>query len=1139
MPELKANTEVKVRIGSFVDAADGVTPETGVTLGAADQAEVLKHGSDTVVDISGATWAAVTNCDGWYVLTLTASLTDTEGQLDVIVQDSSVCLPVVRSFMVLSQAAYDSKYAAKDSGYMDVNVKAVSEDTTAADDLELFIEALGTDDKALISTDAQDLSGTLDVNTKTITAGIIDATATGITNWASLSIDASGRVDVGVWNGTDLDTTNPLPNAAPDAAGGLPISDAGGLDLDAVLDAAVSSRSSHSAADAAAAVSARIGIAYCTVNATGSTTSKVRIGTMTPEYRKNTGVEIEAFRGSIVQFLDGDLAGEYGRIWDVFSTGDYWDLFIVEELSGIPASGVHCVIVPFAPMPDYFDSFNVDSAGSVVLADDSITSAKFDESTAFPLKSADTGSTQLARVGAGGDTLETISDQLDGVSTFDASSDTVDVGKINGKTRPAEVLAAQLYGYADDAVFVPADNDGTDADRFAKLDAAYTSAGSATPGGNALSTTNRACVLIPPGRYDVGAATWAVDTDYVDLIALVPEKGGDRKEFDADKDGSITYGTTDLGECRPSRTEIYCDDAGVDTVTQSASDVRMKGFSITHLSDSTDAAAALYVSATDNSACRYEQIYLWTRVCNSTVMPTRFALHVDGVWRECIANGYAWRCPNDDANAAQFKATMIDCQAGSFSYAGDYAQDREGTHKMARCRMIRCKSIGGHNGGSSGYASFAGCGVWAMDIDSDCYFEDCEALGGRSFGLGADCDGTFVRCHAGDYSFGSTLNYLMPGDFGGKAYDCIGGANSFGGTNVSGYGTLSGQLHRCIATGSSKSWRVNSGAIIDGCLLEVSGANEHCLTIIADTDVPVITNSTLLVEVADDGASTGVPIYAAEAQKVVAAGNRYNNTANDADGLGANVTNLGTFAELNELGAIYAKLPSKAYLAGTANADGDVEADEMTGSLSTTVTDINAAALAKFLTTDTGESEAVAGSVGKIAQGSAGLTASEIADAVFDEALADHTTEDTFGNVLNDLTEESSGTYRFTEAALAEAPTNTSITVSSTTVGEAPIVNFSKRQYESFGTETITAESSQDGDSHTLVAYTPDDPDTAVFRLTTAGGDISASGTTITISADDTYMTTARVLKYVLFNTTDDTVVSRGSIHVHANPDVS
>lgn len=40
---------------------------------------------------------------------------------------------------------------------------------------------------------------------------------------------------VASWNNVPLATTNPLPSAAADAAGGLPISDAGGLDLDAKL----------------------------------------------------------------------------------------------------------------------------------------------------------------------------------------------------------------------------------------------------------------------------------------------------------------------------------------------------------------------------------------------------------------------------------------------------------------------------------------------------------------------------------------------------------------------------------------------------------------------------------------------------------------------------------------------------------------------------------------------------------------------------------------------------------------------------------------------------------------------------------------------------------------------------------------
>lgn len=47
------------------------------------------------------------------------------------------------------------------------------------------------------------------------------------------------EVAVVTWNGVALGTTNPLPNAPADAAGGLPISDAGALDLDALNTAAV------------------------------------------------------------------------------------------------------------------------------------------------------------------------------------------------------------------------------------------------------------------------------------------------------------------------------------------------------------------------------------------------------------------------------------------------------------------------------------------------------------------------------------------------------------------------------------------------------------------------------------------------------------------------------------------------------------------------------------------------------------------------------------------------------------------------------------------------------------------------------------------------------------------------------------
>jgi len=51
------------------------------------------------------------------------------------------------------------------------------------------------------------------------------------------------------------------------------------------------------------------------------------------------------------------------------------------------------------------------------LVADAIKATTYDESTAYPITDADTGATRIARTGADGDTLETLSDQIDGVQT--------------------------------------------------------------------------------------------------------------------------------------------------------------------------------------------------------------------------------------------------------------------------------------------------------------------------------------------------------------------------------------------------------------------------------------------------------------------------------------------------------------------------------------------------------------------------------------------------------------------------------------------------------------------------------------------------------------------------------------------------
>ena len=136
---LAANTAVDVLIGPFVDETDGKTAETALTLSQAD-IKLSKNGQALAQKNDNT--AAAHDANGYYNCELDATDTNTEGTLTLIVHESGA-LPVRHDFMVISQAAYASIVGAKDSGYMDVNVKAISEDTTAADNCELMFDGTG------------------------------------------------------------------------------------------------------------------------------------------------------------------------------------------------------------------------------------------------------------------------------------------------------------------------------------------------------------------------------------------------------------------------------------------------------------------------------------------------------------------------------------------------------------------------------------------------------------------------------------------------------------------------------------------------------------------------------------------------------------------------------------------------------------------------------------------------------------------------------------------------------------------------------------------------------------------------------------------------------------------------------------
>lgn len=133
-------------------------------------AQISKDGAATAAtDDTNPTELDATDAPGIYIFDLTQA--ETNADMIVIAPVSSTADILIEPLIIYTTPG--------DSTAIDANVKEVSDDETAANDLELFIEALGTDDKVLVSTDAQDLSGTLDVNTKTITDGAITAAKLG------------------------------------------------------------------------------------------------------------------------------------------------------------------------------------------------------------------------------------------------------------------------------------------------------------------------------------------------------------------------------------------------------------------------------------------------------------------------------------------------------------------------------------------------------------------------------------------------------------------------------------------------------------------------------------------------------------------------------------------------------------------------------------------------------------------------------------------------------------------------------------------------------------------------------------------------------------------------------------------------
>lgn len=127
MQILKQNTGVLVLVGPLVDATDGFTAETGVTLSTCSAAAVFKHNGTVSSTISMRSFTH--QLAGVYTLSLATSDLDTLGLLTLVIAQPSVCRPFRAEFMVVPANTYDSVVAGSDK--LDVNVSEIDGNSAA------------------------------------------------------------------------------------------------------------------------------------------------------------------------------------------------------------------------------------------------------------------------------------------------------------------------------------------------------------------------------------------------------------------------------------------------------------------------------------------------------------------------------------------------------------------------------------------------------------------------------------------------------------------------------------------------------------------------------------------------------------------------------------------------------------------------------------------------------------------------------------------------------------------------------------------------------------------------------------------------------------------------------------------------
>lgn len=266
------------------------------------------------------------------------------------------------------------------------------------------------------------------------------------------------------------------------------------------------------------------------------------------------------------------------------------------------------------------------------------------------------------------------------------------------------------------------------------LTSAYTTAKSATPGGAALSASNRYTIYLLPGVYDLGSGALTLDAQYIDIVGISTNSG--QRDLG-------TAPTTDMGETiiKSSQTTININ------INANTHDIALVNLCI-YTSDATQTYSAITtVYSQFGTDLKVYNCLIVGQSTNSHTMP--WDKSVGGIWVDtrCYANRAFGKAV---FSTLTVPGTFIRCIMGPNSMSGGEG----GTALTVSGTLIDCWSTGtvvsvGRSGDtlSGTFVRVRGAGsggVLGGAITTPAVVENCYSAGALTYTSGTIVESTFA-----------------------------------------------------------------------------------------------------------------------------------------------------------------------------------------------------------------------------------------------------------------------------------------------------------------------------------------------------------------------------------------------------------